>query len=129
MKYDRRYILLKNGQSPQNLTREQLLANQKAIELTTEEEELAIKFRRILFGAYTLFLAPLLSNDLRKKHKIRRSNRKLDTCFCLNVMIEEFNKDPNLFPIYMANTQEIIESALLGRNAIIHCFLSLILQQ
>ncbi|EFX73573.1 hypothetical protein DAPPUDRAFT_325120 [Daphnia pulex] len=116
-----------------NITKDQqraeLLANQKAIKLTHQDEFRAIQFRRIFFMACTCLLAPVLSDFLKAKRKLWINNHKLDTDFLLNIMIEEFGKNPYFFPIYMENTESILKAALLGRTAVSHGFLPMILQE
>lgn len=72
-------------------------------------------------------MEPLISNDLKSKEKDKKSNRKLDTYFCLNVMQDEFDKFHNFFSVHIADTEEILETAIHGRNAVIHRFLPLLL--
>jgi hypothetical protein len=79
--------------------------------------------------AYTCLLAPLLSNFLKEKRKLWIKNYKLDTDFLLNIIIDEFKKNPYFFPIYMENTESILKDALLGRTAVVHCYLPLLLQE
>lgn len=111
----------------QPLTREQLLAQQKTIKLTTDEEIIATRIRRILFWALTTYLSPLLSNDIKSKGKDLESNRKIDAFFSFKVMIQEFQQDRNFFDHYDQDTQSILYTAMLGRNAVIHCYLPILL--
>ncbi|EFX68573.1 hypothetical protein DAPPUDRAFT_114407 [Daphnia pulex] len=111
----------------QPLTREQLLAQQKTIKLTTDEEIIATGIRRILFWALTTYLSPLLSNDIKSKGKDLESNRKIDAFFSFKVMIQEFQKDRNFFDHYDHETQSILYTAMLGRNAVIHSYLPILL--
>jgi hypothetical protein len=79
--------------------------------------------------AYTCLLAPLLSNFLKEKRKLWINNHKLDTDFLLNIMIDEFEKNPYFFPIFMENTESILKDALQGRTAVVHCFLPILLHE
>jgi hypothetical protein len=110
--------------SNQPLTREQLLAQQKTIELSIEEEFLVIRIRRILFWAFTTYLSPLLSNDLKYKGKDLESNRKIEAYFCFQVIIQEFINDTNFLD---HDTQSVLETAMHGRNCVIHSYLPLLL--
>jgi hypothetical protein len=81
-----------------------------------------------LFWAFTTYLSPLLSNDLKSKGKDLESNRKIDAFFCIKVMIQEFHHDPNFFDHHDHDTKSILDTAMLGRNAVIHSYLPLLLR-
>lgn len=109
--------------------RAEILANQKSIKLTTQEEFRAIRLRQFLFRGYTFHLAPLLSDFLKEKRKLWINNHKLDTDVLLNIMIDQFEKDPLFFPTFMENTEAVLEKALLGCRAVAHCFHPMLLQE
>jgi hypothetical protein len=79
--------------------------------------------------AYNFLLAAILSNYLKQKGIIWSNNKKLDTDFLLTIMIRAYNNDPIFFPAYMINTEKILEEVILGRRAVAHGFLPLILQR
>ena len=109
------------------INRFQLIAQLKTIKLSTEDEMLATNIRQNLFLAFTLYISPLISNDLKAKGLDHESNRKIDAYYCFKVMIEEYKKNPNFFDHYDPETQNILKTAMLGRNAVIHCYLPLLL--
>jgi len=106
---------------------EQLLAQQKKIKLTTEEEFLAISIKRTLYLAFTLYMSPLIFNDLKSKGKDEESFCKIDAYSSLKIMIEEFKNNPQFFDHHDQDTQRILDTAMLGRNAVIHTLLPLLL--
>lgn len=107
--------------------RAQLLAQQKKIKLSVEEEIRAIRIKRLLHSAYTMYLSSVISNFLKSRNKENFFSRKIDAYKSLNIMSEEFDKNPNFFPVFMRDTKRILETALLGRNSVIHSFLPLLL--
>ncbi|EFX63347.1 hypothetical protein DAPPUDRAFT_119290 [Daphnia pulex] len=115
--------------STEDEEREVLFADQRSHQLTEEEELEAIQLRAILFPALTFYLAPPMLNFLKGMGLLWPNSKKLDSEVLLKIMIDNYKKNPYCFPTFMQNTEAILEEALLGRRAVAHCLLPLILQK
>jgi hypothetical protein len=115
--------------STQDEEKEKLFAHQRGQKLTIEQELEAIRLRAILFPAFTFYLAPPTSNFLKRMGLLWPNSKKLDTEVLIKIMIDGYKNNPKFFPIYMTNIEEILEEALLGRRAVAHGFLPLILHK
>jgi hypothetical protein len=115
--------------STQDEEREKLFAHQRGQKLTKEQELEAIQLRAILFPAFAFILAPPMANLLQRMGLLWPNSKKLDSEVLFKIMIDAYKNNPYCFPIYMTNTEAVLEEALLGRRSIAHGFLPLILQR